>query len=359
MADAGDKETRTEEATEKKIRDAVEKGNVPLSREAPIFASFAGILIISAFFMKESFTRLALSLQRLIDSPGEWSLDGAADAIDLFAAIAADAGRALVASLVVLTLAGIAASMLQNAPRLAPERIKPELSRISLAKGWERLFGMRGWVEFLKAFFKFVAVSVVVLILLRSEGERVISTMSLDPAAIPELILSMSMRLLAAVSVATIVLVAADLVWARLSWRRDLRMTRQEVKDEIKDAEGDPIVRSRLRSLARDRSRRRMIAAVPRATLVLANPTHYAIALRYVPAESAAPLVLAKGKDLIALKIREIAEKHEIPVVEDKALVRSMYDHVEVDRMIPPDFYRAVAEIIHFLHSRAGAAISR
>jgi flagellar biosynthetic protein FlhB len=136
-------------------------------------------------------------------------------------------------------------------------------------------------------------------------------------------------------------------------------MSRQEVKDEIKDAEGDPIVRARLRSLARDRSRRRMMAAVPRATLVLANPTHYAIALRYVASENAAPLVLAKGKDLVALKIRAIAEEHGIPVVDDKALVRSMYDHVEVDRMIPPDFYRAVAEIIHFLHARGAAATAR
>jgi flagellar biosynthetic protein FlhB len=354
-----DKDTKTEEATEKKIRDALEKGNTPFSREAPIFASFAAGLIIAAFLMKESFTRLALSLERLIDNPGAWSLEGSADAISLFTSIAGETGRALAASLVVLTGAGLAASLLQNAPRIALERIKPEFSRISIAKGWQRVFGVRGQTEFLKALFKFAAVSVVVLALLNSEGRRLLTTMLIDPSALPELILSMSMRLLAAVSVATIVLVAADIVWARLHWRRDLRMSRQEVKDEIKDAEGDPIVRSRLRSLARDRSRRRMMAAVPRATLVLANPTHYAIALRYVASENAAPLVLAKGKDLVALKIRAIAEEHGIPVVDDKALVRSMYDHVEVNRMIPPDFYRAVAEIIHFLHARGAAATAR
>src|SRR5690606_25455161 len=121
---------------------------------------------------------------------------------------------------------------------------------------------------------------------------------------------------------------AADVVWSRFHWRQDLRMTRQEVKDELKQSEGDPIVKSRLRSLARDRARRRMIAAVPRATLIIANPTHYSIALRYVRNEDSAPIVLAKGQDLVALRIREVAEEHGIPVFEDVALARSMYKQV-------------------------------
>ena len=155
-----------------------------------------------------------------------------------------------------------------------------------------------------------------------------------------------------AVAVATIVLVAADLVWSRLFWQRELRMTRQEVKDEMKQADGDPIVKARLRSLARDRARKRMIAAVPRATFVIANPTHYRRGLRYVKEEGGAPLVVAKGQDLIALKIREIAAEHGIPIIEDKLLARSLYKAVEVDKMIPPEFYKAVAEIVFFLFSR-------
>ena len=129
-------------------------------------------------------------------------------------------------------------------------------------------------------------------------------------------------------------------------------MTRQEVKDEHKQSDGDPIVKGRLRSLARDRARKRMIARVPQATLVIANPTHYAIALRYVRTESHAPVVVAKGLDLIALKIRAEAEKHGIPVVEDKVLARSLYDKVEVDQLIPPEFYRAVANVILYIMSR-------
>jgi len=129
-------------------------------------------------------------------------------------------------------------------------------------------------------------------------------------------------------------------------------MTRQEVKDEMKQVDGDPIVKARLRSLARDRLRKRMIAAVPRATVVISNPTHYAVALRYVREEGGAPLVVAKGRDLIALKIREVAATHGIPVVENKSLAQALYRSVEVDRMIPPEFYKAVAEIIFFLFAR-------
>jgi flagellar biosynthetic protein FlhB len=129
-------------------------------------------------------------------------------------------------------------------------------------------------------------------------------------------------------------------------------MTKQEVKEEHKQMEGDPKIKARIRTLGRERARKRMMAAVPRATVIITNPTHYAVALRYVRAEGGAPLVLAKGLDLVALKIREIGEEHGIPIVEDKPLARSLYDSVEVDQLIPPQFYKAVAEIIYYLHIR-------
>jgi flagellar biosynthetic protein FlhB len=161
-----------------------------------------------------------------------------------------------------------------------------------------------------------------------------------------------SVRFLSAVVATTAVLVGADLAWQRFSWRKDLMMTRQEIKDEHKQMEGDPLVKMRLRSLQRDRSRRRMMASVPRATLIVANPTHYSVALRYVREEGGAPVVLAKGKDLSALKIRFIGEQHGIPIYEDRSLARSLYASVEVDKMIPPEFYKAVAGIILFLGQR-------
>ena len=181
--------------------------------------------------------------------------------------------------------------------------------------------------------------------------------MYMEPVALPRLVRDLSVRLVAGVAAATLVLVVLDLVWSRVFWRRELRMSRQEVKDELKQSDGDPILRSRMRSLARDRSRRRMMAAVPRATLVIANPTHYAVALRYVREEGGAPLVLAKGRDLIALRIREIAEQHNVPVIEDKLLARSLHDKVVVDQMIPAEFYKAVAQIVHFIATRKGGRV--
>jgi flagellar biosynthetic protein FlhB len=145
-----------------------------------------------------------------------------------------------------------------------------------------------------------------------------------------------------------------DLAWSRFSWRQDLRMTKQEVKDEYKQSEGDPVVKMRLRSAARNRARQRMMSNVPRATLVIANPTHYSIALRYVREEDSAPVVLAKGTDLVALRIREIAQANGIPIFEDVMLARSMYKQVSVDTVIPPQFYQAVAELVRIVYGKQG-----
>jgi len=154
------------------------------------------------------------------------------------------------------------------------------------------------------------------------------------------------------VALAVLVIAGADFAWTRVHWRREQRMSRHELKEEIRQAEGDRMLKARLRSLRLDRSRRNMMKNVARATMVIVNPTHYAVAMRYVRSEGGAPLVLAKGADLLALKIRAIAEAHDIPVVEDKPLARSLYSAVEVERPIPVEFYRAVAEIVHLIQQR-------
>lgn len=359
MAEAHDKESKTEPATEKRIRDAIEKGNIPFSREAATFASLAGILVITGLFLAGNVMHLRLTLERFIDNPGGWSLENGADVIQLFQVIGFDASRLLVPAIIILALTGIASSVFQNPPAIVFDRIQPDSSRLSLVKGWKRLFSAQAQVEFLKAVFKFAVVGFVGFLILRAAQVDVLKSMFMEPGAVPELARTMVMKLLSAMAVATVILVAADLVWSRLFWQRELRMTRQEVKDELKQVDGDPILKARMRSLARDRSRRRMIAAVPRATLVIANPTHYAVALRYVREEHGAPLVLAKGKDLIALKIRKVAEQNDIPVIEDKLLARSLYESVEVDKLIPSEFYKAVAEIILFLMVRGGEGAPR
>lgn len=348
-----DEDSKTEEPTEKKLRDALARGNAPISREASIFASLAGTLIIGAFVAREAFRTIAVDLAGLLANLDGRSLRSGADAVALLGFLAGTIFDALVTIFVISSVAGVLAVLAQTIPRIVFDRVKPTLERISLANGWHRIAGSRGRAEFLKNVFKVVSIGFVLSLVLETQFGNVVNAMAVDPDGLPDFVLGVEMRLLAAVAIATLLLVAADMFWARFHWRKGLRMSRRELKDEIRQAEGDPLMKARLRSLALDRRRKSMIAAVQRATLVIANPTHYAVALRYVREEGGAPVVLAKGKDLVALRIREMAEQHHVPVIEDKALARSLYDSVEIDRAIPREFYKALAEIIHLLHARS------
>jgi len=347
-----DKASKTEEASEKKIRDALEKGNVPFSKELTTFASLTGLILVTSFLIVSNAIELAASLKGFIDDPGRWPLENTADVVQVFGVVNLDAARLVLPAILVLAFAGIASSLIQNTPRIVVDRIQPKLSRVSIKSGWKRIFGVQGWIEFLKGTFKLTALAVLALLLVNAARYEVFNSLVMSPYMLPSLLQSMSVRLFASVVAALVVMVALDVLWTRFHWRRELRMTKQEVKDEHKQSDGDPIVKSRMRSLARDRARKRMISRVPEATVVIANPTHYAIALRYIRTENHAPVVVAKGLDLIALKIRSIAEEHDIPVVEDKLLARSLYDKVDVDQLIPTEFYRAVANVILYIMSR-------
>ncbi|WP_289034700.1 flagellar biosynthesis protein FlhB [uncultured Roseibium sp.] len=357
MSDDQDKDSKTEEPTEKKIQDAIEKGNTPTSKEAPVFASFLAVLLIGSFVISSSVSSLAAQLMQMIDKAGGYKLGNGADALLLSHAISLEIGRFLAPIVTIIALAGLTSAFMQNKPRLVLHRIKPDGSRLSPIKGWNRIFGAQGFVEFLKAVFKFSTVSAVAFLQFQASQTGLVSAMFSDPSTLPELILQISMKLVSGVCIVTIVLVAVDIAWSRSHWRKNLRMSKQDIKDEHKQAEGDPIVKARQRSLARDRARNRMMSAVPKATLVVANPTHFAVALRYDSDSMAAPVVVAKGQDLIALKIRQIAEENEIPVIEDRELARSLFASAEIDRMIPAQFYRVVAEIICYVYSRRVDAV--
>jgi len=351
MADEVDKDSKTEEATEKKIRDTVEKGQLPQSRETGIFASFVAILLFSVFFAGDATAELSAFLSVFLEKPDAWQLGTANDVVELSRLVSVEIGKAVASLLVLLVVAGVGASALQNLPQFVSERIRPQASRISLSKGWKRMFGQQGLVEFLKSVAKLTFVVAVLTFVLSDSLRQFLAGMLTMTADYVLVMRSMTIDILVSIVVVMGLIAAVDLVWSRFHWRQDLRMTKQEVKDELKQSEGDPIVKSRLRSLARDRARRRMMTAVPRATLVIANPTHYAIALRYVREEDSAPVVLAKGQDLIALKIREIAEANNVPVFEDVLLARSMYKQVSVDSVIPQRFYQAVAELIRVVYA--------
>lgn len=355
MAEQADKESKTEEATEKKVRDSLEKGQIPFAREVPVVGSFLAILVFMVFLARDRAVELGGFLSMFIERPEAWSLENEHDAVLLYRQVFIEVVKPLAGLMALLVAAGVASSVLQNMPRAVVDRIQPKLSRLSLKAGWGRLFGQKGLAEFAKSFGKLVLAGVVLAFAMRGAQTQLLAGMITQPEAFGSVIRDIAVEIVVAITAIMVLIAVIDLLWSRFHWRQDLRMTKQEVKDEMKQAEGDPIMRSRLRSLQRDRARRRMMADVPRATLVIANPTHYAIALRYVRDETAAPLVVAKGQDLVALKIREIAEANGIPVFEEVTLARSMYSQVSVDSMIPPQFYQAVAELVRVLYtSKAG-----
>ncbi|MGG6896307.1 MULTISPECIES: flagellar biosynthesis protein FlhB [Rhizobium] len=350
MADE-DKDSKTENPTEKKLRDTLEKGNVPHSREATIFATMLATVIYVTFFLPARMGRMGEILRDLFEKPDQWKLETGPDAISLFIRIGWEIANMVLPAVVLFLTFGIGASMFQNLPTPVLERIRPQFSRISPVAGWKRIFSMTGLVEFGKSLTKIVIVSVIMFFVLRSQFFHSIDAMASDPQTIFVRLATIVQRILVIVLLATAVVGIADILWSRYHWFDELRMTKQEVKDEHKQSQGDPIVKSRQRSIARDRARRRMMKQVPRATLVIANPTHFAVALRYVREENDAPVVVAKGQDLIALKIREIAEANNIPVFEDPPLARSMFAQVSVDSVIPSVFYKAVAELIHRIYA--------
>jgi len=354
-----DHEDRTEEPTEKRLQDAIERGRTAFSREAPLFASLAVSLVALIFVIPGRAAGLLAALIGVIGDPAGWRIERGPDVLALAGPLAGAAADFLWPIVVLLLAAGLVASIAQATPRIVPDRIMPDFSRISPRAGLRRLFGARGGVEFAKNLIKLGAVAAVAGMILVGQEGVLLTAMDDDPGALPERIHDLAVKTIAAVLAAFLTVACADLLWSRILWRRDNRMSRHEVKEELRQAEGDRMVKARLRSLRLDRSRRRMLSAVPRATMVVANPTHYAVAMRYVRNEGGTPIVVAKGADLVALRIRAIAEAHDIPVIEDRPLARSLYSAVEVERPIPTEFYRAVAEIVHLIQQRNARWASR
>jgi flagellar biosynthetic protein FlhB len=350
-----DKDSKTEEPTEKKIRDTIEKGNLPLSKEVNAFATFLGLLIILAFAVETQVASLSAALSWILDGTGDIRLENEAQFAQLGSAVGIVVAKFLVAPVCILLVFGLAATWVQHPPQIAFERLRPDFSKLSPGKGLSRMFGVQGWVEFLKALAKLIMLGVVLGIIISSQRQVLVNSMFTDPTLLPEELLSLTIRLVSGICVATVSLVLLDVLWVRGKWRRDIRMSPKEVKDEIKQSEGDPMVKGRMRSLARDRARNRMIASVPQATVVIANPTHFSVALRYEHSVDKAPVVVAKGQDLIALKIRQIAEENGIPVIENVPLARALFAESEVDLPIPPQFFRVVAEILYYVYSANGS----
>jgi flagellar biosynthesis protein FlhB len=251
--------------------------------------------------------------------------------------------------LILLIAAAIGASLFQHGFLFSAEQIKPKLEKISPLQGFKRLFSMRSLAEFVKGIAKLAIVGAVCAMLLWPVQRDVANIATLEMVQLLDLLRSLAVRLLVGVLAVMTVIAGLDFLYQKFEHLKRLRMSRQELKDEFRQSEGDPLIKARLRQIRMERSRRRMMAAVPEADVVVTNPTHFAVALKYDPENMLAPRLTAKGTDSLAQRIRAVAEANEVPVVENPPLARGLYATVELDEEIPAEHYKAVAEIIGYI----------
>jgi len=346
MAEDRDDSQRTEEPTQKRLDEAREKGDIASSRElGHWFMLAAGTLAVVALAPAAASTIVG-DLAVFIERPHTLNVDGLQG---IAGRLIADVGLALAPIVALLVAAAIAQGLVQHGAMLTPERIKPDLSKLSPLAGAKRMFSLRSVAELVKGLFKIGIVAVVAWVVLDGllDGLPLLAMVPVGDGL--DRLYDALVVMLAGVVAAMTVVALADVVWQHFSHRRKLRMTRQELRDEHKQSEGDPHIKARLRQIRVERSRRRMMAAVPTADVVITNPTHYAVALKYDQSTMRAPRVVAKGVDDLARRIRETAAAHDVAIFESPPLARALYAGVELDQEIRAEHYQAVAEIIAFV----------
>ncbi len=347
MADESDDTEKTEDPTQKRLDDALERGDVAKSQEVNTWFVIAGATLVLSTFAGSVGGGIEMPLRNLIANSWQIRTDGPG-LLHLAEQIEYILAAALCIPLLMLVLAAIAGNVIQHRFVWSGEALKPKFSKISPMAGAKRIFGKQAAANFAKGLFKVMALGAVMTAVLWPERARLDAMVRLDPNTLLGTTKTLTLELLGAV-VAMLALVAiADYFFQYRQWFERQKMSLREMKEEFKQSEGDPHIKARIRQLRHARMKKRMMAAVPKASVIITNPTHYSVALSYERGMSA-PVCVAKGMDNIALKIREVAREHDIPIVENVPLARALYAAVKIDDEIPVEHYHAVAEIIGYV----------
>jgi flagellar biosynthetic protein FlhB len=343
MAESKDGGSRTEDATPRRIEEARKEGDVAKSAELAQVCALAGAFGALAIGGGAMARGMADGLLPFIAHPEQIQIGGAAGQAVTWQVMMATAPALLG------VLAGVGGNVIQHGVLFTTAKIRPDLSKLSLTGGFKRVFGIDGLMNFLRSALKVLLVSAVAWWVLAPHASEFPRLVTMDAASL----LGYAAGLGRSVMFAVLALLAAgavlDFIWQRQRFMTRMKMSKEEVKEDFRQSEGDPHVKARQRQIRNERARRRMIQQVPKATVVVMNPTHFAVALRYEQGLTPAPQCLAKGMDAVALRIRAIAEEHGVPVIEDAPLARALYANVEVDQIIPHQHYEAVAKIIGFI----------
>lgn len=355
MAEQQDNAQRTEDATPKRLEEARKKGDAPKSQEA-IAAIMLGAGALGLWLLAGPAARGVAEVGApFIDRPHDFLIDAGA-LQRLFAGLSAKLAAVLVGLATLFIAAALLANVGQARPVFTTERMKPSLQKISPMAGLKRIFGPSGLFNFAKGVGKMLLVGAILGFALWPERQILVAALYSDSQSLLVILRSVVLKLIGLTVFAMIVIAGLDYAFQRHSWKQRLRMTKDEIKRELKESEGDPQIKGRLRQLRETRARKRMVAVVKDATVLIMNPTHFAVALDYELGAAEAPICLAKGIDDVALRMRAAAEQNGVPIVENPPLARALYAAAEVDAEIPIDHYEAVAKVIGFIMGKARSA---
>lgn len=352
MAEEDDSQ-KTEDPTSKKLEDARKKGQVPVSKEVGNFMLLfgAGLVIL---MMGPTMAEGVRDLSRgFIEYPHMYDVSNAGLPL-LFQEVIIGMLWVLGIPFVLLVFFAAAGHLIQNGFVVALERIEPKPDKLNPLNGLKNQFSLKNLVEFVKNVSKIVLVGVVLTLVIMPEMLDIELYPQLSLGLTLERLYDMIVILLIATIALTAVIAGLDFAYQRYEFNKQMKMSKQEIKDEYKQTEGSPEIKAKVRQIRMERAQQRMMSNVPKADVVITNPTHYAVALQYDVGAMAAPVCVAKGQDNIALKIREVAEEHKITIMENPPVARALFATVEIDQEIPPEHYKAVAEIISFVFRQKG-----
>jgi flagellar biosynthetic protein FlhB len=353
MADDHDDSQKTEEPTQRRLDEAAKHGDVVKSAEVTTFVVLLGGTLTVATMGGSSAEHFAQGFRVFIEQPDQIAVNSAS-MIPLLREIMLLLAGILAPVFGLIMAMGLGSHILQSRPRIALDRIMPDFSKLSPAAGLKRMFGLEGLSNLGKGLLKLALVGSVVWTVLWPERGNVESFLTLSPSAVAGEMIHLVMKIMIAALSVLAVLAVLDYMLQRYRFMARNRMSKQEIKEEYRQTEGDPAIKAKVKQIRNERSKRRMMAQVPTATVVITNPTHYAIALKYESGKMAAPVCVAKGVDALAFKIREVALEHEVPVIENPPLARALYATVDLDEPIPAEHFKAVAQVIGYVMRLTG-----
>ena len=353
MADDRDPSQQTEEPTQKRLQEAREHGDVIKSTEVNALVLLAGGALAIAMFGGSAMKGLAVAMRLFLEQPDQMSLDPG-DILALARHTVMSIGSILAPVFAVMMAAAVGGHLIQGTPTFSLEKIKPNLSKLSLVSGFKRIFGIDGLSNLVKGLAKMLIVGFAVWTQIWPERNMLESVLNQTPMGVVGDMDHLLFKVLIAALAALAVIAAADYLLQRQRFLQRNRMSKQEIKEEYRQNEGDPQIKAKIRQIRLERAKKRMMAAVPEATVIITNPTHYAVALKYEAGKMAAPICVAKGIDALALKIREVAKEHDVPIVENPPLARALHAAVEVDEVIPQEHFKAVAQVIGYVMRLTG-----